>query len=104
MTRLCTAVSQVSPSLRKIEWITFSTDLSVKTSASPMAALFFPSAISRSTSRSRGVSSLSGESSARAFSATNASTTLGSMTEPPAATAWMAPTSWSRSLTRSFRR
>ena len=30
MTRLCTAVSQVSPSLRKIEWITFSTDLSVK--------------------------------------------------------------------------
>ena len=30
MTRLWTVVSQVSPSLRKIEWITFSTDRSVR--------------------------------------------------------------------------
>ena len=70
-------VSQLSPSLRKIEWITFSTDRSVRNSASAIAALFFPSAISRSTSRSRGVNWLSGDSSLRAFSATNASTTFG---------------------------
>ena len=63
LTRLFTSVSHLSPSLRKIEWITFSTDRSVRTSASAIAALFFPSAISRSTSRSRGVSSLSGDSS-----------------------------------------
>ena len=54
--------------------------------------------------RSRGVSSLSGDSSLLAFSATSASTTFGSKTEPPSATAWIAATSWSRSLTRSFRR
>ena len=68
LTRLWTAVSQVSPSLRKIEWITFSTDRSVSDRASAIPALFFPSAISRSTSRSRGVSSPSGELSSRAFS------------------------------------
>ena len=44
------------PELEKIEWITFSTDRSVRNSALAIAALFFPSAISRSTSRSRGVS------------------------------------------------
>ena len=65
MTRLWTAGSQVRSSLRKIEWITFSTDLSVRNSDPAIAALFFPSAISRRTSRSRGVSWLSGESSAR---------------------------------------
>ena len=64
MTRLCTLASQVSPSLRKIEWITFSTDLSVRKSASAIAALFLPAAIACSTSRSRGVSWLSGDSSA----------------------------------------
>jgi hypothetical protein len=42
LTRLWTAVSHVSPSLRKIEWITFSTDLSVKTCTFAIAALFFP--------------------------------------------------------------
>ena len=61
MTRLCTAVSHVRPSLRKIEWITFSTDLSARKSSSATAALVFPSAISRSTSRSRRVSPSSGD-------------------------------------------
>ena len=65
--------------MRKIEWITFSTDRSVRKRASAIAALFFPSAISRSTSRSRGVSWLSGECSLRLPSATSASTTLGSI-------------------------
>ena len=51
--------------MRKIEWITFSTDRSVRKSASAIAALFFPSAISRSTSRSRFVNWLSGDSSPR---------------------------------------
>ena len=77
MTRLWTIVSHVSPSLRKIEWITFSTDRSVRKRASAIAAFVFPSAISRSTSRSRGVRSLSGDSSPRPFSATSASTTFG---------------------------
>ena len=54
LTRLCTDGSHAMPSLRKIEWITFSTDRSVRKSASAIAALFLPSAISRSTSRSRG--------------------------------------------------
>ena len=67
-------------------------------SASAIAALFLPSAISRSTSRSRGVSWPSGDSSPRAVSATSASTTLGSITEPPAATARIAPASCSRSV------
>src|SRR5919206_215045 len=66
LTRLWIAVSQRSPSLRKIAWITFSTERSVKTRVSAIAALFLPSAISRSTSRSRGVSSFSGDSSLRA--------------------------------------
>ena len=60
--------------------------------------MFFPSAISRSTSRSRGVSWLSGDSSPRAFSATSASTTFGSITEPPSATARIAATSCSTIL------
>ena len=81
--------------MRKIEWITFSTDLSVRKSASAIAALFFPSAISRRTSSSRGVSWLSGDSSPRAFSATSASTTFGSIIEPPSATARIAASSCS---------
>src|SRR5581483_11938312 len=103
-TRLCTDSSQASPSFWKIEWITFSTDRSVRKSAAAIAALFFPSAISRSTSRSRGVSSASGDSSAFDFAATSASTTFGSTTEPPAATTSIASTSWSTSSTRSLRR
>jgi hypothetical protein len=77
----------VSPSFRKIELITFSTDRSLRTSASAMEALFLPAAISRSTSRSRGVNSCSGDSLAREVSAISASTTFGSITDPPAATA-----------------
>ena len=42
LTRLCTVVSQPSPSLRKIEWITFSTERSVRKSAAAIAALFLP--------------------------------------------------------------
>ena len=70
LTRLWTAGSHVSPSFMKIELMTFSTDRSVTTRSSAIDALFLPSAIFRSTSRSRAVSCSSGDVVARARSAT----------------------------------
>ena len=64
-----------------------------------------PRSPSRPEPRARGgVSASSGESSRRDPAATSDSTTFGSIAEPPAATSRIAPTSCSRSLTRSFRR
>ena len=70
------------PSFRKIEWITFSTERRQEQRRA-IAALFLPSAISRSTSLSRGVSSSSGECSDLVLAATSASTTFGSISDPP---------------------
>ena len=89
-----------SPSFAKIRWVCFSTPPSETDSASAMAALDLPSAISESTSRSRGVRSASG-SRLRPISWR---TTIGSSTVPPAATACTAPRKSSRSLTRSLSR
>src|SRR5579859_5614919 len=80
----------------------FSTAREVSTSVRAIAALFFPCAISDSTSRSRGVSCASGERAACVCVAIKASTTLGSTTEPPRATSPMASTNASGSNTRSF--
>ena len=83
LTRLLTSCASASPSLRKIALMCFSTARLVSTSDSAIAVLLLPSAISASTSRSRGVSSASGERSARARAVTSTSTILGSITEPP---------------------
>ena len=82
----------------------FSTARLVRTSDSAMAGLLLPSAISDSTSRSRGVSRFRGERSARARAVTSTSTIWGSITEPPAATVRIAVDSWPRSCTRSLSR
>src|SRR5688500_10388819 len=76
--------------LQEIELMCFSTARLVRNSESPMAALLLPSAISDSTSRSRGVRSLSGECATRARASTSDSTIFGSTIDWPAATARIA--------------
>ena len=80
ITRRCTSVSSVRPSLWNIELMCFSTARSVRNSVFAMAALFIPWAISYSTSRSRSVSWASGEWAIRSLAATRPSTTFGSST------------------------
>ena len=67
----------------KMLLVCLATAFSVTKSAAAMAAFERPSAISASTSRSRGVSRSSGSSRWRAI---RAATTSGSSTVPPAAT------------------
>ena len=63
-TRRLISGCQVSPSFRKIEWVTFSTECSVITTDRAIAALDLPCAISSRIWRSRGVRSSSGDSRA----------------------------------------
>ena len=79
----------------------FSTAPSVTTSSSAMATFERPSAISASTSRSRGVSSSSGPSSRWPSSWETAS---GSSAVPPSATRRTASTKSRTSATRSLSR
>ena len=79
----------------------FSTALSVSTSASAMPAFERPSAISASTSRSRGVSASTGLARRRPSSC---ATTSGSSAVPPAATRRTASTNSATSSTRSLSR
>jgi hypothetical protein len=67
-----------------------------------IALLERPSAISASTSRSRGDSRATGSSRARRTSSLD--TTSGSITVPPPATARRASTNWSSLNTRSLSR
>ena len=78
------------------------TAFSVMNRRCAIAALDRPSAISASTSRSRGVSRATG--SVREWRTISFCTTSGSSTVPPAATVRMAPVNWSSLKTRSFSR
>ncbi len=80
----------------------FSTARSVTTSCAEIALLERPSAISSSTSRSRGVMSTSGSS--RRARPSSWATTSGSSADPPPATRFTASTNTSTSATRSFSR
>ena len=91
-----------SPSLPKMLVTCFSTARSVTTMCSAIALFERPSAISSSTSRSRGVSSSSGSS--RRARPTSWETTSGSSAEPPSATRRTESTKRSTSATRSFSR
>ena len=104
LTRLLTSSASERLSLRKIELMCFSTARLVSTSDSAIDVLLLPTAISASTSRSRGVSSINGDRSERAFAATSVSTIFGSITEPPDATDLIAHTSSARSCTRCLSR
>ena len=80
-TRRCSSGSSSRPSLRKIAFTCDSTVLGLSTSRVAMPAFETPSAISASTSRSRGVSSRSGSRSRRR--PISCPTTSGSTTVPP---------------------
>ena len=97
LTRLLTSSASERPSLKKIEWMCFSTARLLSTRDSAIALLLFPWAIWARTSRSRGVRAARDERSARPFEATSRSTILGSTTEPPSATVSRAERSCSRS-------
>src|SRR5947207_1083415 len=89
-------------SLVKMLATCFSTARPEITRPSAIAWLLRPSAISPSTSCSRGVSSSSGSSARRRPSMCE--TTSGSSAEPPSATRWTASMKRSTSATRSFSR
>src|SRR5581483_4302308 len=101
-TRRWSAASAGRPSLPKMLVTCFSTARSVTTSRSPIAWFDRPSAISPSTSRSRGVRRSSGSS--RLVLPTSRATTAGSSAEPPSATRRTAAANSPTSPTRSFRR
>src|SRR5262249_3303255 len=97
-TRRCVSSDGGSASFLKIDATCFSTAPTVSTSVSAMPALERPSAISASTSFSRGVSSAR-RSSRRP---TKCATTSGSRAVPPSATRRTVSTNASTSITRSF--